>query len=51
MTLEVFPGKDELLNISLPGVADNENDKIIISFPHLPSFLSFDEVSNQIIVD
>ncbi len=28
--LEVFPGKDNLLNYSLPGVTDNENDKIKI---------------------
>jgi hypothetical protein len=31
ITVEIFPGKDNLLNFSLPGVADNENDKIKIS--------------------
>ncbi len=31
ITLEVFPGKSELLNFSLPAVVDNENDKIKIS--------------------
>ena len=49
--LKVFPGKEDLLNISLPGVADNENDKIKISFSHLPNFLFFDEVTNKIILD
>jgi hypothetical protein len=28
ITLEVFPGNDNLLNFSLPAVVDNENDKI-----------------------
>ncbi len=51
ITLEVFPGKDKLLNFSLPGVSDNENDKIKISLSNLPDFLSFDEVSYQITVD
>jgi hypothetical protein len=32
ITLEVFPGKDKLLNFSLPGFTDNENDKIKIYF-------------------
>ena len=31
ISLEVIPGIDRLLNFSLPGVADNENDKIKIS--------------------
>ena len=49
--VEVFPGKDNLLNFSLPGVTDNEKDKIKISFSNLPDFLSFDEVSYEITVD
>ena len=51
ITLEVFPGKSELLNFSLPGFFDNENDKIKISLSNLPDFLSFDETSYQIILD
>jgi hypothetical protein len=51
ITLEIFPGKDKLLNFSLPGVTNNENDKIKIYFSNLPEFLSFDEVSYQITVD
>jgi hypothetical protein len=39
ITLEVFPGNDKLLNFSLPGVVDNEIDKIKISLSNLPDFL------------
>jgi hypothetical protein len=40
--INLLPNSQDLLEIPLPEVIDNENDKVLVNFTKLPNFIEFD---------
>ena len=49
--INLLPNSQDLLEIPLPEVIDNENDKIFVNFTKLPNFIEFDSKNLKFLIN